>query len=113
MSPQAQPISSNDMNCVPALHIYGFLAGIQGILIGAPALPADGLSLIQAHQVGNLIIHSLAALDIKENFLECPFASSLLGSRLEQWLRLLNLPPASSGLVGKEMSNTILSEDAV
>jgi hypothetical protein len=31
-------------------------------------------------------------LDIKENFLTCPFASSLLGSRLERWLRLLDLP---------------------
>jgi hypothetical protein len=83
MIPQAQPIPSNDTTSVPAMHIYNFLAGIQSIPIGAPALPVKGLSLIQAHQVGNLIFHSFAALDIKDNFMVCPFASSLLGSCLE------------------------------
>jgi hypothetical protein len=66
--------------------MYDFLAGVQSIpigasiLIGASVLPAEGLSLTQACHVGNLIFHSFAALDIKENFLDCPFASSLLGS---------------------------------
>jgi hypothetical protein len=83
MSPQAQPIPTSDQHCVPALHIFDFLAGIQGIPIGTPALPADGLSLIQACQVGNLIFHCFAALDIKENFLDCPFTTSLLGSCLK------------------------------
>jgi hypothetical protein len=92
MSPQAQPIPCNDTSCAPALHIDDFLVGIQGIPIEAPALPADGLSLIQAHQVENLIFHSFATLDIKENFLACPFASSLLDSCLERWLCLLDLP---------------------
>jgi hypothetical protein len=92
MSPQAQPIPSTDTNSVPALHIYDFFAGVQSIPLGAPAIPADGFSLIQARQLGNLIFHSFAVLDIKENVLACPFASSLLGSRLERWLRLLDLP---------------------
>jgi hypothetical protein len=83
MSPQAQPIPCNNLNCVPALHICDFFAGIQGIPIRAPAHPADSLSLIQARQVGNLIFHSFAALDIKENLLDCPFASSRLRSHLE------------------------------
>jgi hypothetical protein len=93
MSPQALPIPSHDTAAVPSLHIYDFLGGIQSIPAGPAALPAQGLSLThQARQIGNLIFHCFGALDIKENFLDCPFALSLLGSRLEQWLCLLDLP---------------------
>jgi hypothetical protein len=92
VSPQARPIPSHDTTAVPAMHIYDFLAGVQSIPLGPSALPSAGLSLTQARHVGNLIFHSFAALDIKANFIDCPFASSLLGSRLDQWLRLLDLP---------------------
>jgi hypothetical protein len=84
MSPQALPIPSHDTAAVPLLHIYDFLGGIQSIPTGPPALLAQGLSLTQARQIGNLIVHCFGALDIKENFLYCPFALSLLGSHLEQ-----------------------------
>jgi hypothetical protein len=80
------------MTAVPAMHIYDFLVGIKSIPAGLPALPADGLSMMQACHVGNLIFHSFAALDIKANFIDCFFASSLLGSHLERWLKLLDLP---------------------
>jgi hypothetical protein len=46
VSPQAQPIPTHDTTAVPALHVYNFLAGVQSIPSGPPALPANGLSSI-------------------------------------------------------------------
>jgi hypothetical protein len=84
VSLQAQPIPSHDTTAIPALHIYDFLAGIQSIPpSGSLLCPAEGLSLTQAGHVGNLIFHSFAALNIKENFINCPFALSLFGSCLK------------------------------
>jgi hypothetical protein len=48
VSPHATPIPANDPTAMPALHIYDFFAGVQGIPSGPALIPATGLTLIQA-----------------------------------------------------------------
>jgi hypothetical protein len=80
VSPHANPPSHLDSGAIPSLHVFDFLACITSISHGKNLLPSAGLTPLQARHVGNLIYFCFAALDIKENFLNCPFQSSLLGS---------------------------------
>jgi hypothetical protein len=45
MSPQAQPIPSHNTTAVPAMQIYDFLASVQSIPVGLPALQVGALGI--------------------------------------------------------------------
>jgi hypothetical protein len=92
VSPHSRPSSPSDSMALPTLHIFDFLRAVTtiGPSAGPSLIPSTGLTHLQARHVGTLIFYSFAALDIKTSFTECPFRSSLLGSRLWLWLELLN-----------------------
>jgi hypothetical protein len=92
VSPHASPVATHISHAIPSLHTFDFLSYISSISHGQNLLPAAGLTPLQARHVGNLICYCFASFDIKENFKTCPFESSLLGSRLFNWLHLLDSP---------------------
>jgi hypothetical protein len=92
VSPHASPPFPTNSHAIPSLHIFDFLASLWSISHGQNLFPATGLTPLQARHVYNLVYFCFAAKDIKENFLTCPFQSSILGSRLHNWLQLLDAP---------------------
>jgi hypothetical protein len=80
VSPLACPSSQFDAGSIRTLHIFDFLRAVTTIGTSPSLIPCEGLTHLQAHYIGMLIFYSLATLDIKECFTECPFQWSLLGS---------------------------------
>jgi hypothetical protein len=86
MSPQTRDLAN-----LPAktLHVYGFLQCLtdyqhQANLI----LPAKGIMLLQAKNLGYMIPLLFRMIDMKDDFLTSRFDTSILGQRLQQWSTL-------------------------
>jgi hypothetical protein len=89
MSPQTR-----DLEHIPAqtLHVYGFLQSLNEYQNHATLLPANGITLLQAKNLGYLIPLLFRMIDMKSDFLTSTFDRSVLGQRLLQWSTLTDSP---------------------
>jgi hypothetical protein len=79
----AQPRLSQLPNQV--LHVYSFLQCLTDYQDHPMLLPAAGISLLQAKNLGSLVQLLFRMMDMKQDFMTSTFDLSILGQRLEQW----------------------------
>jgi hypothetical protein len=86
VSDQIQPAS------VPpaTFHVYSLVSCLQKFAGHPLLLPAVGLSLLEAKQIGMLTYYLFAMMDLTDDgkFSDAKFAGSLLGQRLKAWSTL-------------------------
>jgi hypothetical protein len=89
MSPQTRDLAN-----LPAktLHVYGFLQCLNDYHRHANLLPAKGITLLQAKNLGYMVPLLFRMIDMKDDFLTSRFDSSILGQRLQQWSTLTDSP---------------------
>jgi hypothetical protein len=89
MSPQTKDLAS-----IPAktLHVYSFLQCLTEYSSQATLLLKDGISLLQAKHLDNMIPLLFRMINMKQDFITSPFDSSVLGTRLQQWSTLTDNP---------------------
>jgi hypothetical protein len=61
-----------------------------GFVIHLPVLPAQGISLLQAKNLGSVTELLFCMIDMRQDFLTSPFNCSILGRHLAQWSKLPN-----------------------
>jgi hypothetical protein len=89
LSPQTRDLAN-----LPAktLHVYGFLQCLNDYHRHANLLPAKGITLLQAKNLGYMVPLLFRMIDMKDDFLTSRFDSSILGQRLQQWSTLTDSP---------------------
>jgi hypothetical protein len=89
MSPQTW-----DLAHLPAktLHVYGFFQCLNEYLQHAMLLPAKGITLLQAKNLGNMVVLLFCMIDMQDHFLTSQFNSLVLGKHLLQWSTLTDSP---------------------
>jgi hypothetical protein len=70
------------------LHIYSFLPCLLDFHDHPTLLPASGITLLQAKNLGYMVQLLFRMLDMKPDFLTSTFDSSILGQRILQWSNL-------------------------
>lgn len=70
------------------LHVYSFLQCLSEYSTHPTVLPAAGITLLQAKNLGTMVQLLFQMMDMKPDFLTSTFDSSLLGQRLLQWSNL-------------------------
>jgi hypothetical protein len=70
------------------LHVYSFLQCLSDFSQHPTLLPAAGISLLQAKNLGFMVNLLFKMIDMKEDFVTSTFDSSVLGQRLRQWSTL-------------------------
>jgi hypothetical protein len=83
-----------DLANLPAktLHVYGFLQCLNEYPRHTTLLPAKGITLPQAKNLGSMIVLLFCMIDMQDNFITSPFDSSVLGKCLLQWSTLTDSP---------------------
>jgi hypothetical protein len=77
----------------PMLHVYSFLQCLLEFQTHPTLLPATGITLLQAKNVGCMVQLLFRMIDMKPDFQTSTFDTSLLGHRLLQWS---NLPDSAA-----------------
>jgi hypothetical protein len=70
------------------LHVYSFLQCLQEYPEHPSLLPASGITLRQAKNLGDLVLLLFWMIDMKPDFISSPFDASIMGQRLLQWSKL-------------------------
>jgi hypothetical protein len=87
-----------DVNIPPAsvpatsFHVYRLLPSLPSHSASLLALPANGLSLLEAKHLGILTYYLFAMIDLPDTLQDVQFRKSLLGSRLKAWSVLPDNP---------------------
>ena len=66
-------------------HVYRMISSLQAYSGHPLLLPSNGLSLLEAKQIGILTYYTFAMMDIEPDFLSDKFSGSILGIRLKAW----------------------------
>jgi hypothetical protein len=69
-------------------HVYRLVSSLQTYTGHPLLLPSNGLSLLEAKQIGILTYYTFAMMDIEPDFLSEKFSGSVLGTRLKAWSAL-------------------------
>jgi hypothetical protein len=89
MSPQTRDLAN-----LPAktLHVYGFLQCLNKYPRHATLLPAKGITLLLAKNIGYMVVLLFWMINMQDDFLTSRFDNSVLGKRLIQWSTLTYSP---------------------
>jgi hypothetical protein len=71
-----------------ALHVYSFLQCLSDFQSHPTLLPAAGISLLQAQNLGSMMQLLFCMINMKQDFLTSTFDLSILGQHLHQWSNL-------------------------
>jgi hypothetical protein len=69
-------------------YVYSLLQCLQGLTTHLPVLSAQGISLLQAKNLGSMTELLFRMINVRLDFLTSPFDRSILGRRLAQWSKL-------------------------
>jgi hypothetical protein len=81
---------TRDLATLPreTFHVYSLLQCLEGYKDHPSILPANGITLLQAKNLGSMTELLFRMIDIKSDFLTSAFDRSILGRRLAQWGKL-------------------------
>jgi hypothetical protein len=89
VSPNLQPTQTP----AKTFHVYRLITSLRNHVSATTLqLPTDGLSLMEAKQIGILTYYLFAMIDLTDQFDDAKFRSSLFGQRLRAWSDLPDNP---------------------
>jgi hypothetical protein len=85
MSPHTQDLINRPKQ---TFHVYSLLQCLKGLTTHPPVLPVQGISLLQAKNLGSTTALLFRMIDMRPDFLSSSFDRSILGRRRAQWSQL-------------------------